>query len=99
MFCSIWTIIYIRLDMLEDLCFPPIDLRKMLEITALLKARRWVCKRMHHSGKYQAMPRSKHIYPGQNKHSQSSESTDPKEATGVDLMAVKVLCGIGLREI
>jgi len=29
----------------------------------------------------------------------SSDRTDLKEATSVDLMAVKVLCGIGLREI
>lgn len=85
---------------MADLCFSHIDLRKMLEITALLKARPCVCKRMHHNGKYQALPRSKAHPDRQNKyHCQSSDSTDPKEATSVDLMAVKVLCGIGLREI
>lgn len=47
-----------------------------------------------------SVPVQAHLQPRQNKyHCQSSDSTDPKEATSVDLIAVKVLCGIGLREI
>lgn len=81
MFRSIWTIIWISLDVLADLCFPLIDLREMLEITALLKASRWVCNRMIHGGNIKQCPRSPaHPASAEQVHRQSSESTGPKEA-------------------